>query len=126
MLESKLSSKSQIVVPACVRKELGLEPGDKVWFEPHPDGYLLRKAQASSWVDRLVAVGGDDLRGYAEELLRERHESDRRRVGDGPNRAVKAETLAWRQRMEAFRGDHWNGVTDELRRDRDAEDLDGA
>jgi AbrB family looped-hinge helix DNA binding protein len=77
MREPKLSSKSQIVVPASVRKDLGLEPGDRVRFEPHPDGYLFRKAQNASWVDRLVAVGGDELRGYAEQLLRDREEGDR-------------------------------------------------
>lgn len=75
MRESKLSSKSQIVVPASVRKDLGLGPGDRVRFEPHPDGYLLRKAQAASWVDQLVSIGGDELHGYAEQLLRERHGS---------------------------------------------------
>jgi AbrB family looped-hinge helix DNA binding protein len=124
MRESKLSRKSQIVVPASVRKDLGLEPGDRVTFEPHPDGYLLRKAQDASWVDRLVAVGGDELRGYAEQLLRERHgDVDERCVGDSPNRASKAEPLVWLQRMEAFRGDHWNGAADELRRDREAWDL---
>jgi AbrB family looped-hinge helix DNA binding protein len=77
MREYKLSSKSQIVVPASVRKDLGLEPGDRVTFEPHPDGYLLRKAQHASWVDRLASVGGDELRGYAEQLLRDREEGDR-------------------------------------------------
>jgi AbrB family looped-hinge helix DNA binding protein len=110
MRESKLNSKSQIVVPASVRKDLRLEPGDRVRFEPHPDGYLFRKAQDASWVDRLVSVGGDELRGYAEQLLRERH-------GDVD------EPLAWLQRMEAFRGDHWNGGVDELQRDLDARDL---
>jgi AbrB family looped-hinge helix DNA binding protein len=124
MRESKLSSKSQIVVPASVRKELGLGPGDRVSFEPHPDGYLLRKAEEASWVNRLVSVGGDELRGYAEQLLRDRHgRIDRRRVGDSLNGASKAEPLAWLQRMEAFRGDHWNGAADELRRDREAWDL---
>ncbi|HEX8317566.1 AbrB/MazE/SpoVT family DNA-binding domain-containing protein [Longimicrobium sp.] len=78
MRESKLSSKSQIVVPASVRKDMGLEPGDRVRFEPHLDGsYLLRKAQDTSWVDQLVAVGGNELRGYAEQLLRDREEGDR-------------------------------------------------
>jgi AbrB family looped-hinge helix DNA binding protein len=77
MRESRLSSKSEIVVPASVRNDLGLEPGDRVTFEPHPDGYLLRKAQDTSWVDRLVAVGGDELRGYGEQLLRDREEADR-------------------------------------------------
>ncbi|HEY0021370.1 MAG TPA: AbrB/MazE/SpoVT family DNA-binding domain-containing protein [Longimicrobium sp.] len=77
MREYKLSSKSQIVVPASVRKDLGLEPGDRVRFEPHPEGYLLRKAQAATWVDRVAAVGGDELRGYAEQLLRERDEGRR-------------------------------------------------
>ena len=73
MGESRLNSKSQIFIPACVREDLGLQPGDRVRFEPHLEGYLLRKAQDASWVDRLVSVGGDELRGYAEQLLRERH-----------------------------------------------------
>lgn len=120
MRESRLSSKSQIVIPASVCKDLGLEAGDRVSFEPHPDGYLLRNARAASWVDRLVSVGGDELRGYAEQLLRERHGDVERRDDDSPNCASKAEPLASLQRMEAFRGDHWNGAADELRRDRNA------
>jgi hypothetical protein len=55
-------------------------------------------------------VGGDELRGYAEQLLRDRH-------------GGVEEPLAWLQRMEAFRGDHWNGAAHELRRDRDSWDL---
>ncbi|HEY7769483.1 AbrB/MazE/SpoVT family DNA-binding domain-containing protein [Longimicrobium sp.] len=85
MRESRLNSKSQIVVPASVR-HLGLEPGDRVRFEPHAEGYLLLKSQdAPSWVDQLVSLGGGELRGYAEQLLRERHaEVDECRVSDEP------------------------------------------
>lgn len=77
MRESRLSSKSQVVVPAVVRNEMGLQPGDRVTFEPHPEGALLRKVPEASWVDRLVSLGGDELHGYADQLLRDREEGDR-------------------------------------------------
>lgn len=76
MREGRLSSKSQVVIPAAVRKEADLKPGDRVTFEVRPEGVLLRKSRSSSWVDRLASIGGDQLHGYATALLRDREEAD--------------------------------------------------
>ncbi|MBW3573130.1 MAG: AbrB/MazE/SpoVT family DNA-binding domain-containing protein [Gemmatimonadetes bacterium] len=72
-----MSSKSQVVIPAAVRREADLKPGDSVTFEVRPEGVLMRKARRTSWVDRLASIGGDHLDGYADTLLRDRAESRR-------------------------------------------------
>ena len=38
MESSRLTEKSQATIPLAVRKRLGLKPGDRVGFEPLPDG----------------------------------------------------------------------------------------
>ncbi len=44
METSRLTEKSQATIPAAIRKLLGLKPGDRVGFEPQPDGTVrLRK-----------------------------------------------------------------------------------
>ena len=41
---SKVSVKSQTVLPRAVRDKLGLEPGDTLRYRETPDGILLDKA----------------------------------------------------------------------------------
>lgn len=74
----KLSSKSQIVIPAEARRQLGLRPGDRLSIEVERDAIVLRKAPESA-LDGLEEFIGDAVwSGYAEELLRERTEGDQR------------------------------------------------
>ncbi|MEL6387359.1 MAG: type II toxin-antitoxin system PrlF family antitoxin [Pseudomonadota bacterium] len=40
---SKLTTKSQTVIPASIRKRLGLEPGDTVLYEVTEHGVVIRK-----------------------------------------------------------------------------------
>ena len=56
MSTARLSSKSQIVVPAEVRRKLGLKPGDEVIVEVEGDHAVLRKAEASP-LEALLAFG---------------------------------------------------------------------
>ena len=76
MATLRLSSKSQIVVPAEVRQRLGLKPGDRVLLEVEGEYAVLRKLEHSV-VDELLALVNPALyRGYAAELERSREEWD--------------------------------------------------
>lgn len=46
---SKLTSKSQIVVPKAVRQQLGLKPGDRVRYRVRRDGVMLEKVSAAAF-----------------------------------------------------------------------------
>lgn len=69
-LSQTVSSKGQIVIPAELREELGIEPGTQVRFERCEDGLLLRP------VTREFIRG---LRGYfgkgpsLEEIREQEH-----------------------------------------------------
>jgi AbrB family looped-hinge helix DNA binding protein len=78
MAIARLSSKSQIVIPAEARRELGIEPGDELIMEIEQDRIVIRKREAGSPLERLEAYRGDHWRGAAEEILRERELWDRR------------------------------------------------
>ena len=59
MPRAKLSSKSQIVIPAEVRRRLGLEAGDVLNVEVEGEYILLRKqAEASDAFERLLEFVG--------------------------------------------------------------------
>lgn len=75
MATAKLSSKSQIVVPAAVRRKLGLRPGDTVEIDVEGDKATLRKAAASP-TRQLIECASDAWAGYASELSRERSRWD--------------------------------------------------
>jgi AbrB family looped-hinge helix DNA binding protein len=76
MPKVKLSSKSQIVVPAEARRALGLEPGDVLDVEVQGDRILLRKeTDRSCAFDRLLQFVGDHAwSGASEALERSRQE----------------------------------------------------
>ncbi len=76
MSTATLSSKSQVVLPAEVRRRLGLRPGDRLVIEVEGDHAVIRKAPASD-VDALAELGSELWRGYAEDLERARAEWDR-------------------------------------------------
>jgi len=72
---ARLSSKSQIVIPAAIRRRLGLRPGDLLEVDQQDDHVVLRKVQESA-LDVLDRIGGPIWRGYSEELKRTRDEWD--------------------------------------------------
>jgi AbrB family looped-hinge helix DNA binding protein len=72
MAVARLSSKSQIVIPAEARRELGLQPGDELLVEIEQDRIVIRKRERASALERLEAYCGDHWRGAAEEIRRER------------------------------------------------------
>jgi AbrB family looped-hinge helix DNA binding protein len=76
MATAKLSSKSQIVLPAKLRRKLGIKPGDLLEITAENETILLRKAPGSS-VQELERCGSDIWRGYEKELKGARDEWDR-------------------------------------------------
>ncbi|MBI5440186.1 MAG: AbrB/MazE/SpoVT family DNA-binding domain-containing protein [Deltaproteobacteria bacterium] len=73
---AKLSSKSQIVLPAAIRRSLGLQAGDWLEVAQEGDHVVLRKAPGS-FVEALDACGSDLWAGYEGELEEARGEWDR-------------------------------------------------
>jgi antitoxin PrlF len=55
---SKLTSKSQTVIPRAVRKQLGPKPGDTVGYAMTKDGIILRKAQNKTLDDPFATFTG--------------------------------------------------------------------
>ncbi|MBW3630347.1 MAG: AbrB/MazE/SpoVT family DNA-binding domain-containing protein [Gemmatimonadetes bacterium] len=75
MPKVKLSSKSQIVVPAEVRRALGLEPGDVLDVEVLGDRMVATRSDSSDPLERLRSFAGDPVwKGYSAELERSREE----------------------------------------------------
>ena len=73
MPTARLSRKSQIVIPAAIRRRLGLQPGDLLELHQEGEHIVIRKAPRSA-LEELERVGGVLWRDYAEELKRAREE----------------------------------------------------
>lgn len=73
---ARLSSKSQLVLPAAIRRDLGVRAGDLLEVALEGDHAVLRKAP-QSYVDALSACGCDLWKGYADSLEEGRDEWDR-------------------------------------------------
>ncbi|MGH8491262.1 MAG: AbrB/MazE/SpoVT family DNA-binding domain-containing protein [Gammaproteobacteria bacterium] len=71
MTVATLSSKSQIVLPAAIRKRLGIQTGDRLLVEAEGDRIVIRKAP-TSFTAALESCGDELWRGYAEDLKKER------------------------------------------------------
>ncbi len=69
---ARLSSKSQIVIPAEARRELGIHPGDELLVEIEDDRIVIRKHEPESALAQLEAYCGEHWRDAAEEIQRER------------------------------------------------------
>jgi antitoxin PrlF len=67
MALTTLSNKSQIVLPAEIRKRLKLAPGDRLEIAVEGDRILIRKA-LSSYLDALENCASDVWRDYEKEL----------------------------------------------------------
>lgn len=76
MTTATLSSKSQLVIPAEVRRQLGINPGDRLLLEVQGDQLVIRKASLSD-VEALAAYQGALWQGYGDELDRDRDQWDR-------------------------------------------------
>lgn len=72
---AKLSSKAQIVLPAGIRRKLGIKPGDTLEINTKGETVTIRKAP-QSYVDALEECGTSLWRGYAEELDKARDQWD--------------------------------------------------
>lgn len=64
---AKLSSKSQIVLPAAIRRRLGIHPGDEMEISTENDAIIIRKAVASA-TESLDSCGSDIWQGYEKEI----------------------------------------------------------
>ncbi|MDJ1423115.1 MAG: AbrB/MazE/SpoVT family DNA-binding domain-containing protein [Candidatus Methanoperedens sp.] len=68
----KLSSKGQVVIPAKIRKELGLSEGDKLFIDRRQGEVILHPVVKLS---RLKGI--DKLRAASDEVRKIRKEWDR-------------------------------------------------
>ena len=68
---AKLSSKSQIVLPAPIRRQLNIKPGDELEISADNNIIMIRKAPLSA-LDALDACGSDIWHDYERELDNER------------------------------------------------------
>ena len=75
MSTAKLSAKSQLVLPAEVRRKLGIRPGDRLIIDVEGDHATLRKATRSD-VETLAGFRSELWRDYDAELRKARDEWD--------------------------------------------------
>ena len=75
MAISTLSKKSQLVLPAKIRRQLGIEPGDRLELEVEGDHVILRKVPRSD-VEALGQYRSSLWAGLAQELEQARDEWD--------------------------------------------------
>lgn len=64
---AKLSSKSQIVLPAPIRRQLNIKPGDELEISADNNVIMIRKAPHSA-LDALDACSSDIWHDYEREL----------------------------------------------------------
>jgi AbrB family looped-hinge helix DNA binding protein len=67
---SKVTTKSQTVIPREVRERLGLKPGDRIRYRIEADRVVIDRDRSQPADDPFVAftewAGDDDERAYAE------------------------------------------------------------
>ncbi len=68
-----LSSKSQLVLPAEIRRKLGIHPGDRLVVVLEGDHAVIRKTPISD-VEALSAYRSDIWRDYADKVQSARDE----------------------------------------------------
>lgn len=72
---TRLSTKSQIVIPVSIRKLLDLNPGDMVEINAEDERIIIRKAHSSA-LKQLEECISDVWKGYDHELNTMREEWD--------------------------------------------------
>lgn len=70
---AKLSSKAQIVLPAPIRRELDIKPGDELEITAQDNIITIRKSPQSA-VDALDTCSSDIWHEYDKELDKERNQ----------------------------------------------------
>ena len=75
MTTTRLSTKSQIVIPISIRKRLDLKPGDMVEIDTENEQIIIRKAHSSA-LKQLEECISDVWKGYDQELNKMRKEWD--------------------------------------------------
>ncbi len=75
MPDATLSSKNQLVIPAVVRKELGIKPGDQLDVQVEGDQAVIRKAP-KSYVQALEKVTAPLWKGYERDVQDDRDQWD--------------------------------------------------
>ena len=75
MRRTRLSSKSQITVPADYRRRLGVEPGEELLMDSQEDRIVLLKNTGSA-LDELRSLPSEIWAGAADEIQRARDEWD--------------------------------------------------
>lgn len=77
MATTTMSSKGQVVIPAEIREELGIEPGTKITVTVEGSRIVLQAVDKLRIIDELCGItkGGPSM---ADELIAERQEEDRR------------------------------------------------
>ena len=75
MPTAKLSSKAQIVIPAAIRRKLGLGPGDRLEMRVEGEEVIMRRLPASA-TNALKALRSRAWKGRAGALMKEREEWD--------------------------------------------------
>ena len=76
MTTTRLSTKSQIVIPISIRKLLDLKPGDMVEIDTEDERIIIRKAHSSA-LKQLEECISDVWKGYDDELNTMREEWDK-------------------------------------------------
>lgn len=76
MRRTRLSSKSQITLPADYRRRLGVQPGEELLMDFQGDRIVLLKNTGSA-LDELRALPSEIWAGAADEIQRARDEWDR-------------------------------------------------
>jgi len=65
---ARLSSKSQIVIPAEVRRTLGIEPGDLLSVSVEEDRIVITRADPAQALERLHELGIGEMAAVEMEI----------------------------------------------------------
>ncbi len=76
MPDATLSSKHQLVLPAAVRKELGIKAGDILDIQVEGDQAVIRKAP-KSYVQALQQISPVPWKSFTHALHQDREQWDR-------------------------------------------------
>lgn len=80
---AKLYDKGQVVIPAEIRKTVGLEPGDQVVFAAHEDEVIIRKSRGVlEYVDETGGIPPLPRGASKEQMRIARDEAMERKYGN--------------------------------------------
>ena len=75
---SRMSRKSQVTIPAEVRRRAGIELGDQIVVNEEDGRIVISKAEPQAWLNRMEAFRGDHWNEAADELKLDRDAWDQR------------------------------------------------